>query len=688
MAYDMAEEPDSSGGGLPSGKKSTGATSPIIRPKIASADDTLKETAVAAPTTLKEPAVAAATRKEPTIAVTTRRHKQLLGALPQRPSTRRTVRQATASQPPPPKVQDMAPLDGNDVDDDDDIDAYINTGACSQDMYMPPMDEQAFRTHGDQLSRPPTVTKQRLVFTGLSQDTPPEAGNPAQVKPATVFSPNTLRKTIIGEPPKSTPATSEAPPAPEAPPSAPQAPPVGQVKKGRKRGAKKGASSSQPAPKRIRADDMVPPTPDGLPRCHEAGKPILPPDMEHLASGPMLPLQHSIQYQESVLLKEKDPNYPVFSVKVPSDQHFVNEDPADIFFIAFEDVFNLFHSKRLDYNLVRLYAINLQMKINRERPRHIAVADPYYMRDSQLQDGSRTRTKAVRYLQNFMLMHKESNTILLPVFPEDKYCTLIILDPKWSLAQYFDSSSTTTKKDYKRIRGVLDEAILGYSKNGGTFDKNGQYIRPDTKKIGFKHVINFPCIKQPAGSIKEAFYVLHHLKGFVEDAEMMSLPPSKRDPIKMSREISDDDLREDFHRIQVKLSEIILQDVSNGSGLLHAARALPKRDIEERLHRQGDGRTWTTKDLYKPFPEPLKKTSQMTYYVVFEGRVPGVYEEWEECKKQVHKFSGNCYKGYPTRHEAVAKWRAHQAKKSKMKTFLVLSLLLTIVAAVLYFILV
>ncbi|KAK1626412.1 hypothetical protein QYE76_000727 [Lolium multiflorum] len=344
----------------------------------------------------------------------------------------------------------MAPLDGNDVDDDDDIDAYINTGACSQDMYMPPMDEQAFRTHGDQLSRPPTVTKQRLVFTGLSQDTPPEAGNPAQVKPATVFSPNTLRKTIIGEPPKSTPATSEAPPAPEAPPSAPPAPPVGQVKKGRKRGAKKGASSSQPAPKRIRADDMVPPTPDGLPRCHEAGKPILPPDMEHLASGPMLALQYSIQYQESVLLKEKDPNYPVFSVKVPSDQHFVNEDPADIFFIAFEDVFNLFHSKRLDYNLVRLYAINLQMKINRETPPH----------------------------------------------------------------------------------------------------------------------------------------------------------------------------------------------------------------------------------------------REMTYYVVFEGRVPGVYEEWEECKKQVHKFSGNCYKGYPTRHEAVAKWRAHQAKKSKMKTFLVLSFLLTIVAAVLYFILV
>ncbi|KAK1668997.1 hypothetical protein QYE76_057156 [Lolium multiflorum] len=72
------------------------------------------------------------------------------------------------------------------------------------------------------------------------------------------------------------------------------------------------------------------------------------------------------------------------------------------------------------------------------------------------------------------------------------------------------------------------------------------------------------------------------------------------------------------------------------------------------------------------------------------GVVPEVYEEWEECKKQVHKFNGNCYKGYPTRHEAVAKWRKHQSNKSKMKmkTFLVLSLLLTVVAAVLYFILV
>jgi hypothetical protein len=145
-----------------------------------------------------------------------------LGKLLQRLSTKRKVRQEAASHPPPPNFQDMAPLDGNN--DDDDIDAYINTGACSQDMYMPHMDEEAFHTHGDQLDHPTTVT-QRLTFTGFSlQDTPSEAGNPAQVKPATIFSPNTLYKTIVGEPRESTPAPPQATPAPEAPPSAPPAP--------------------------------------------------------------------------------------------------------------------------------------------------------------------------------------------------------------------------------------------------------------------------------------------------------------------------------------------------------------------------------------------------------------------------------------------------------------------------------
>jgi len=75
-------------------------------------------------------------------------------------------------------------------------------------------------------------------------------------------------------------------------------------------------------------------------------------------------------------------------------------------------------------------------------------------------------------------------------------------------------------------------------------------------------------------------------------------------------------------------------------------------------------------------------------YVVFDGRVPGVYDKWEDCHRQVNKFSGNNYKGYATREEAIAKWRNHLWKKNRMKTLVVLPLLLTVIAVVLYLILV
>ena len=298
----------------------------------------------------------------------------------------------------------MAPLDhGHDDDDDDnvDIDAFINTGACSNDMYMPPMDDgEAFHGHGDQTRRPTTVA-QRLVFRGLSQeDTPPEAGDPAVQKPATIFSPNTLNKTVN--------EVGVAPPGPNDE----------KKRKPRKRRAKTGASMSQPA-QRIRHDDVIPATcPDGLTRVHEAGKPILPGDLIRVASGAMHNLHSTILYLEECLLKEKDPSYPVFQVRVPEDPDFVHEEPADLLFIAFEDVFNLFHLRRLDYNMVRLYAINLQLKIKRELPPQVTVADPYYMRDSQLVEGSATRTRAVEYLESFMLRYQGKNYILLPVFPE------------------------------------------------------------------------------------------------------------------------------------------------------------------------------------------------------------------------------------------------------------------------------
>ena len=95
------------------------------------------------------------------------------------------------------------------------------------------------------------------------------------------------------------------------------------------------------------------------------------------------------------------------------------------------------------------------------------------------------------------------------------------------------------------------------------------------------------------------------------------------------------------------------------------------------------------------------------WYVVFEGTVPGVYEEWDDCVKQVNGFKGNYYKGYKTREEAEARYNNHRLEKErdmkgkerKMKgggerkknpknTIIVVSMLFMVIVFLLYAILV
>ena len=70
------------------------------------------------------------------------------------------------------------------------------------------------------------------------------------------------------------------------------------------------------------------------------------------------------------------------------------------------------------------------------------------------------------------------------------------------------------KKDYGNIRSVLDDALTGYASKGGIFKGAGK-----VKKGVFNYVPEFPCVKQPAGSQKEAFYALHHMRAFVRDQQ-------------------------------------------------------------------------------------------------------------------------------------------------------------------------
>ena len=44
--------------------------------------------------------------------------------------------------------------------------------------------------------------------------------------------------------------------------------------------------------------------------------------------------------------------------------------------------------------------------------------------------------------------------------------------------------------------------------------------------------------------------------------------------------------------------------------------------------------------------------SKNKFFVVWEGKEPGIYCSWEECKRQIHGFGGALFKGFATEAEA------------------------------------
>lgn len=51
------------------------------------------------------------------------------------------------------------------------------------------------------------------------------------------------------------------------------------------------------------------------------------------------------------------------------------------------------------------------------------------------------------------------------------------------------------------------------------------------------------------------------------------------------------------------------------------------------------------------------------FYVVWEGRDPGVYDSWEECEAQVNGYPGAKYKSFSSQADAVAAFRGDGRKE-------------------------
>jgi hypothetical protein len=108
-------------------------------------------------------------------------------------------------------------------------------------------------------------------------------------------------------------------------------------------------------------------------------------------------------------------------------------------------------------------------------------------------------------------------------------------------------SGSAIKKNYTHVKIVLDDALTNYVHQGGSFKskrptKHGMYT--------FLHTTSFPCIKQPEGRHKEAYYALDHMLAYVRDKKTLMLPESLQPWAQKLAMIDDDNLRGQFYRIQ------------------------------------------------------------------------------------------------------------------------------------------
>lgn len=57
------------------------------------------------------------------------------------------------------------------------------------------------------------------------------------------------------------------------------------------------------------------------------------------------------------------------------------------------------------------------------------------------------------------------------------------------------------------------------------------------------------------------------------------------------------------------------------------------------------------------------------YYVVWAGRVPGIYQTWEQCKEQFMGYQGRpIFKAYPTLEAARKAYNSAPSKRRAMET--------------------
>ena len=119
----------------------------------------------------------------------------------------------------------------------------------------------------------------------------------------------------------------------------------------------------------------------------------------------------------------------------------------------------------------------------------------------------------------------------------------------------------------------------------------------------FGHKYEFPCMKQPANSMTEAFYAIHHIQEFERDELELELPQKlTRLQKDFANYSTDADVRCEFYRIQQKLARVICRDVLQPEGLFYYGPVPSNRVMEKILRKQEDYREFRTLEGFRPFP--------------------------------------------------------------------------------------
>ena len=102
---------------------------------------------------------------------------------------------------------------------------------------------------------------------------------------------------------------------------------------------------------------------------------------------------------------------------MPEGKCYVDTRPVEVFFLRFDHIFEMFLTRRLDFTIVRLFALHMSSIMKREEVTQICVADPYYMHESLSLDDFERET-AREYHQNFMVQNKDREIVLVPYDPK------------------------------------------------------------------------------------------------------------------------------------------------------------------------------------------------------------------------------------------------------------------------------